>query len=317
FHCDVIIDDVIYFFESPYEDDIIAQAVNDVTANGGMYFSSAGNAGNFDDGTSGTWEGDFKATGALASLPSGYTVHSFGNGAISNRIEDTPFLGGPLILHWSDPGTLSLPASGNDYDLFVLDNDLRNVVVAATDIQDGDDIPFEFLGFLIPGGFRVVIAAKPGAETRAVRTVLFNGEFGISTPGATYGHNSTVDGYGVAAVDSFEAGGGEFSGGPTTPVEVFSADGPRRIFYRPDNTPINADKPGVTFASGGGNTRAKPDVSAADGVSTTLPPGSGLNPFFGTSAAAPHAGAVAALIKSALPTRTSAQIRSALVGSAI
>jgi len=317
FGCDVIIDDVIYFFESPYEDDIIAQAVNDVTANGGMYFSSAGNAGNFDDGTSGTWEGDFKATGALASLPSGYTVHSFGNGAISNRIEDTPFLGGPLILHWSDPGTLSLPASGNDYDLFVLDNDLRNVVVAATDIQDGDDIPFEFLGFLIPGGFRVVIAAKPGAETRAVRTVLFNGEFGISTPGATYGHNSTVDGYGVAAVDSFEAGGGEFSAGPTTPVEVFSSDGPRRIFWRPDNTPINADKPGATFASGGGNTRAKPDVSAADGVSTTLPAGSGLNPFFGTSAAAPHAGAVAALIKSALPTRTPAQIRSALVGSAI
>jgi subtilisin-like proprotein convertase family protein len=317
FHCDVIVDDVIYFFESPYEDDIIAQAVNDVTADGAMYFSSAGNAGNFDDGTSGTWEGDFKATGALATLPSGYTVHSFGNGAISNRIEDTPFTGGPLILHWSDPGTLALPASSNDYDLFVLDNDLRNVIVASTDIQAGAELPFEFLGFLIPGGFRVVIAAKPGAEVRAVRTVLFNGEFGISTPGATYGHNSTVDAFGVAAVDSFEAGGGEFTGGPTTPVEVFSSDGPRRIFYRPDNTPVNADRPGVTFASGGGNTRAKPDVSAADGVSTTLPPGSGLNPFFGTSAAAPHAGAVAALIKSALPTRTSAQIRSALVGSAI
>jgi subtilisin-like proprotein convertase family protein len=317
FDCDIIVDDIIYFFESPYTDDIIAQAVNDVTADGAMYFSSAGNQGNFDDGTSGTWEGDFRPTGALATLPSGYTVHSFGNGAISNRIEDTPFLGGPLILHWSDPGTLALPLSSNDYDLFVLDNNLRNVIVAATDIQAGAELPFEFLGFLIPGGFRVVIAAKPGAEVRAVRTLLFGGEFGISTAGATYGHNSTVDGFGVAAVDSFEADGGEFSGGPTTPVEVFSSDGPRRIFYRPDGTPINADRPGVTFASGGGNTRAKPDVSAADGVATTLPAGSGLNPFFGTSAAAPHAGAVAALIKSALPTRTAAQIRSALVGSAI
>jgi subtilisin-like proprotein convertase family protein len=317
FGCDIIIDDIIYFFESPYTDDIIAQAVNDVTANGAMYFSSAGNQGNFDDGTSGLWEGDFRPTGALATLPSGYTVHSFGNGAISNRIEDTPFLGGPLILHWSDPGTLALPLSSNDYDLFVLDNNLRNVIVAATDIQAGAELPFEFLGFLIPGGFRVVIAAKPGAEVRAVRTLLFGGEFGISTAGATYGHNSTVDGFGVAAVDSFEADGGEFRGGPTTPVEVFSSDGPRRIFYRPDGTPINADRPGVTFASGGGNTRAKPDVSAADGVATTLPAGSGLNPFFGTSAAAPHAGAVAALIKSALPARTSAQIRSAIVGSAI
>ncbi|MGH9889111.1 MAG: S8 family serine peptidase, partial [bacterium] len=274
-------------------------------------------AGNFDDGTSGTYEGDFKPTGSLASLPSGYTVHSFGNGAISNRIEDTPFTGGPLILHWSDPGTLALPASTNDYDLFVLDNDLRNVIVAATDIQAGDNIPFEFLGFLIPGGFRVVIAAKPGAEVRAVRTVLFNGELGISTAGAAYGHNSTVDAFALAAVDSFEASGGEFTAGPTTPVEVFSSDGPRRIFYRSDNTPINADKPGATFASGGGSTRAKPDLSAADGVSTTLPPGSGLNPFFGTSAAAPHAGAVAGLLKSALPAKTPAQIRAALLSGAL
>jgi subtilisin-like proprotein convertase family protein len=314
FHCDVIIDDVIYFFESPYEDDIIAQAVNDVTADGAMYFSSAGNGGNFDDGTSGTWEGDFRPGGALATLPSGYTVHTFGGGVISDRIE---LGGGPLILHWSDPGTLANPASGNDYDLFVLDNNLRNVVIAATDIQDGTGLPFEFLGFFIPAGFRVVIAAHPGAEVRAVRTVIFNGEFGISTSGSTYGHNSTVDGYGVAAVDAAEASGGVFPGGQTTPVELFSSDGPRRIFYRPDNTPINADRPGVTFASGGGSSRAKPDISAADGVQTTLPAGSGLNPFFGTSAAAPHAGAVAALVKSAVPTRTTAQIRSALLAGSI
>src|SRR5262249_16662605 len=32
YHCDIIIDDAIYFFESPYQDDIIAQAVDDVTA---------------------------------------------------------------------------------------------------------------------------------------------------------------------------------------------------------------------------------------------------------------------------------------------
>jgi len=314
FHCDVIVDDIIYFFESPYEDDIIAQAVDDVTADGAMYFSSAGNSGNFDDGTSGTWEGDFKAAGALATLPSGYTVHSFGTGVIANRIEVG---GGPLILHWADPSSLDNPASTNDYDLFVLDNDLRNVLVAATDIQDGTNIPFEFLGFNLPAGVRVVIAANPGAETRALRTVIFNGELALSTPGATFGHNSTADGFGLAAVDAAEAGGGEFTGGATTPVEVFSSDGPRRIFFDRDNHPIDPAHPGTTFASRGGVTRAKPDIAAADGVTTTLPAGSGLNPFFGTSAAAPHAGAIAGLVKSALPTTTPAKVRTAIVAGAI
>ena len=313
-HCDVIIDDVIYFFESPYEDDIVAQAVADVTADGAMYFSSAGNGGNFDDGTSGTWEGDFHASGALATLPSGYTVHSFGSGVISNRIERA---GGPLILHWSDPGTLAVPASSNDYDIFVLDNDLRNVAVAGTDIQDGTQLPFEFLGFNIPAGFRVVIAAHPGAATRAIRTVIFNGEFGLSTSGSAYGHNSAQDAFAVAAVNAAEAAGGEFTAGPTTPVELFSSDGARRIFFDRNNNPINPANPGLTFASRGGVTRAKPDISAADGVSTTLPAGSGLNPFFGTSAAAPHAGAIAALVKGLLPTRTPAQIRAAIVAGAL
>jgi hypothetical protein len=312
--CDVIIDDVIYFFESPYEDDIIAQAVADVTASGAMYFSSAGNGGNFDDGTSGTWEGDFKPSGTLATLPSGYTVHSFGSGVIANRIEAS---GGPLILHWADPGSLANPASSNDYDIFVLDNDLRNVLFASTDIQDGDDLPFEFVGFIVPANTRVVIAASPGAETRALRTVIFNGQFGLSTSGSTYGHNSAADAFGVAAVDAFEADGGEFQAGALTPVELFSSDGARKIFFDRNNNPIDPAHPGQTFASRGGVTRAKPDISAADGVSTTLPGFTGLNPFFGTSAAAPHAGAIAALVRQAVPTKTPAQIRAAILAGAL
>ncbi|HEX7840292.1 MAG TPA: S8 family serine peptidase [Kofleriaceae bacterium] len=315
FHCDIIIDDVIYFFESPYQDDIIAQAVDDVTADGAMYFSSAGNEGNVDDGTSGTWEGDFKPSGSLATLPdSGYTVHSFGSGVIEDRIEVG---GGPLILHWSDPGTLDNPASSNDYDLFVLDNDLRNVVLAATDIQDGTGAPFEFLGFNIPAGFRVVIAAHPGAEVRAIRTVIFGGELANSTSGSVYGHNSAADAFAVAAVDAAEAGGAAFTAGPTTPIELFSSDGPRRIFFDRNGNPINPANPGLTFASRGGTSRAKPDLAAADGVTTTLPAGSGLSPFFGTSAAAPHAGAIAALIKSVVPNATPAKIRSAMLSGAI
>ncbi len=312
YHADVIVDDVIYYEENPYQDDIIAAAVDDVVADGAVYVSSAGNEGNFDDGTSGTWEGDFKAAGTLATLPSGYTVHSFGDKVISDRIEKT---GGPIVLQWSDPSSLDLPQSSNDYDLFVLDADLRNVLIASTDLQDGAGIPAEYLGYSFPAGSRVVIAKHPNAETRALRATVYNGELGIATDGATFGHNSANGALGAAAVYSAEASGGAFTAGPTTPIELFSSDGPRRVFYDRDGNAFNPGK--VTFASGGGQNRTKPDIAGADGVATTLPGGSGLNPFFGTSAAAPHVGAVAALAKSAVPTATSAQIRAALTATAL
>src|SRR5262249_8142050 len=69
---DIIVDDILYFSESPFQDGqasnvfsptnggVIAQAVNDVTADGALYFSAAGNEGNLMDQTASVWEGDFK-----------------------------------------------------------------------------------------------------------------------------------------------------------------------------------------------------------------------------------------------------------------
>ena len=58
---------------------IVIQAVKDVAAAGALYFSSAANSGNKNDGTSGTWEGDYldggAATGPLAGAGN---VHNFG-----------------------------------------------------------------------------------------------------------------------------------------------------------------------------------------------------------------------------------------------
>ena len=59
------------------------------------------------------------------------------------------------------------------------------------------------------------------------------------------------------------------------------------------------------------------DFTAADGVSTTLPSSTYLNPFYGTSAAAPHAAAIAALIKSAKPNITLADLKAALVAGSL
>jgi hypothetical protein len=109
--------------------------------------------------------------------------------------------------------------------------------VAATNIQDGNDLPFQFLGCNIPAGYRIVIARKDGAQTRAVRFALSGGELTLSTDGSVYGHNSATNAMAVAAVDATLAGGGQFTGGPTTQSELFTADGPRRIFYNRDAAP--------------------------------------------------------------------------------
>src|SRR5205823_14483840 len=108
------------------------------------------------------------------------------------------------------------------------------------------------------------------------------------------------------------AGGGVFTGGAKNPVENFSSDGPRRLFYTPGGAAITPGN--VLFASNGGAVLNRVGISAADGVTTTT---SSFNPFFGTSAAAPHAAAIAALIKSAKPALTAAQVRNALQSTAL
>lgn len=301
--CDIIVDDVEYYNESPFEDGIIAQAVNDVTTSGALYFSSAGNEGNYDVGTAGVWQGDFKSGGNLALIPGG-DVHNFGRGVISDLITGS---GNVAALFWSDP----LGGSGNDYDLYILDTNLSTVIDASTDFQDGTQDPFEILGYPSAGD-RIVILRNDGAAVRALHVNTFRGILGLHTAGQTHGHNSAAKAFGVAAVDVATAQGGPFVGGRSEPAEYFTSDGPRRIFYNSDGTAITPGK--VLFTGGGGQIRSKPDIAAADGVSVTTP---GFDPFYGTSAAAPHAAAIAALLRSAKPKLTYAQIRKALTTTAL
>ncbi len=65
YHCNIICDDVFYFDEPAFQDGIVAQAVDAVTASGALYFSSAGNSGSLAKGTSGVFEGDFNDAGSL------------------------------------------------------------------------------------------------------------------------------------------------------------------------------------------------------------------------------------------------------------
>ena len=288
---DVIVDDVYDRDEPLFQDGIIAQAINQVVANGCFYFSMAGNSGNLNDSTSGTWEGDFVAGGELVvdGIEAGWVVHDFGGGVTANTINHE--LTGYVALQWADPRG----ASANDYDLFLLDAAGERVVASATNVQDstGYPHPIERITHLaVPQPFdrdmRLAITKAPDAAERYLHLGILDRGLEIATDGAIYGHNAAENAITVAAVDVGEAGGagGVFDG--TESVETFSADGPRRVFFEPDGTPIT---PG-DYSSSGGKVRQKPDLAAANCVSTSAP---GFGHFCGTSAAAPHAAAIAAL----------------------
>ncbi|WP_326954658.1 S8 family serine peptidase [Amycolatopsis sp. NBC_01286] len=329
-HCDVIVDDVIYFKESPFQDWIIAQAVNDVTANGALYFSSAGNEGNVLDGTAGHWEGDFVDSGKSVGKFAG-VAHNFA-GAAGNQIyeplSDASSAGVPVTLHWSDP----LGASANDYDLYLL-NSAGAVVDFSQDVQDGTQDPFEILQTPAFGGTGLRLAVvKFSGEGRYLSLSALRGRFkdsadglkAYNTPGVTVGHSAARDAFSVAATPAAAAFGrplepgdpanptGPFPGSfsSTSKAERFSSDGPRRVFYEADGTPIT---PG-NVSSTGGEVRNKPEITAADGVQTSV---TGFSPFFGTSAAAPHAGAIAALVLSGNPGLPPSEVREALINTAV
>ena len=302
--CNIINDDEDYSDEPPFQDGIVAQAVNTVTANGVLYFSAAMNAGNLDDDTSATWEGDF-ADGGAATEETG-RLHSFGSATY-----DTVSNGGntnSVDLWWADP----LGGSANDYDLFLLDPTGSTVVGSSTGIQNGTQNPHEAVGGAV-NGCRIVIVKHSSAAARFVRIHLNVdgfGQFSIGTSGATCGHPAAANAFGVAAIDQHSAYPNAFTGGTNNPFQPTYSDGLRRVFFNVDGSPIT---PG-NFSSTGGAVRQKPDIAAADGVSTDVP---GFASFYGTSAATPHAAAIAALLWSYAPGLTPAQMRAVLTGTAL
>ena len=300
--CHVIVDDVVYFAEPAFQDGIIAQAVNTVVASGALYFSSAGNEGNLNNDASGVWEGDFVPASTVPGL--GHT-HNFGGGADVNRITTPTSV---ITLQWSDPWG----SSANDYDLYLLNPSLTTIVAKSDNPQTGTQNSFEQIN--LPAGFNPVgyglVIVKYAGANRFLHLNTHRGRLAIPTAGQTWGHSAAGGALSVAAVDVATAGGGPFVGGPANPVETFSSDGPRRIFFNADGTPIT---PG-NFSSTGGTVRQKPDIAAADGVATATP---GFNPFFGTSAAAPHAAAIGGLVLSVHSTLTPAQVRQILTSTAL
>jgi hypothetical protein len=292
--CDIIVDDIELLDESPFQPNPIAVAIRDVTRDDALYFSAVGNTGNFNDGTSGVWEGNFRGvTTDKVGL-----IHNWGRGIV-NRLRDP---GGPLCtLKWSDP----IGKSNNDYDLFLVDSD-GQIVGTSNDDQTGTQDPYEIV---YESYGDAVYVARYSGQNRYLRLTSYGSPLEQSTSGGAGDHNTIPECISVAAVDAFTSFPGPFVGGARNPVEPYSTDGPRRLFFDENGNALGA------LVAPGGRLVTKPDMAAADNVRVaTL----GFHPSFrGTSAAAPHAAACAALIKSFNPSLGMAQIRGLLVRSAL
>jgi hypothetical protein len=310
--CDIILDAVGYFSESPFHAGqpasststlaVIAQAVNDVTAAGALYFSMAGNFGSLDRNNSAVWEGDWVDGGPGLFGVIGH-VHNFGGGNTSNVVTKRA---ARVDLFWADP----IGFAANDYDLFIVNAAGNAVIDSSTDLQNGNgnDDPWEETGQAFPNE-RVVVLQDFGSP-RFLHVNMNDGAFTFRTAGQIRGHAIAADAYAVAATPAAASFNGATANGPfpaafttANTTESITSDGPRRIFFGANGSPIT---PG-NFSSTGGTLRQKPDITTADGVRHSGKGGM-PSPLYGGAAAVPHAAAIAALLKQARPAATPAQI---------
>jgi subtilisin family serine protease len=316
----VINDDIGYPDEPMFQDGIIAQAVNQVKAMGVAYFSAAGNVGRQ------SYESAFRPSGQFADIGFGpEELHDFDPGTGVDICQQITIPEGETLIlsfQWDQPffSVSGAPGSASDMDIVLANAACDTVLEDSAEANVGGDpvevFSFTNFSFTNPAGsgvttFNLVILKFVGPNPDLMKTVNSGSdsfaEFDTAS-GTSVDHSNALGGLGVGA--AFYRQTPEFGTNPPV-IEDFSSAG---------GTPILFDIAGNRLPSP--EVREQPDITAPDGTNTTFfgdsdVEGDGFPNFFGTSAATPHAAAVAALMKDLDAALTPDAIYAALKATAI
>jgi PKD repeat protein len=326
----VIVDDLLYLHEPMFQDGIVAQAVDSVVAGGAVYYSAAGNAGDE------SYEGSFIDSNNILCieffLPLGDCHDLYER--VGRMHDFNPEDGEDLVLtvtvpvnqvltvamQWDEPFGGAGPRADHDLVLLSPDGGTYYAISANDNIPMGEGwevLQFENSEFLYNGETTFGLAItyddvdSIGPPANLLKLVVFGSG---NTLDEWRTNSSTL--YGHANADGAEAVGAAYwddtPANDTDPAELepYSSRGGTPILFSSNGSPLGTPI-----------IRMKPEITAVDGVDTTFffsdPDGDGTDNFFGTSAAAPHAAGVAALLLDEEQGATPAQINAALESSAL
>lgn len=324
----VIVDDVAWFEEPFFQDGPVAAAINKVTAEGVTYLTATGNDNLIDSGGHdiASWEtSSFRDSGSCPTAvlllsgfngkhcldfdPSGESDDTFG---ITVEAGETL----TVDLQWAEPWY----GVGTDIDAFLLSNagTVLTESVEGNSGPKGTQRPVEIVQWTNQGGVartvQLAVNRFSGGDPRLKFILMQNGggvsatEYPTSSGGdivgpAISGHAGAPSAISVAAVPYNNS----------AKPERYSSRGPVVHLF----APVKGTTPAASL--GAPETIAKPDVAATDCGATTFFAhlSAGAWRFCGTSAAAPHAAAVAALLRQAKPSLPPLGYRQALTETAV
>ncbi|MDP0489503.1 MAG: S8 family serine peptidase [Verrucomicrobiota bacterium JB023] len=301
--CDIIVDDVFFFAEPFFQNGLIAQAVNEVSAAGKPYFSAAGNSARQ------SYESGFRFADGFSGL-SGGPLHDFDAGPGIDAFQSFTIPVGSavtFVLQWDEPffSVSGAPGCQSDIDIFLTGSGdgQFNVLSGAFSRNLGGDavdiFSFTNNGTIDIDGqpgpdteFNLAIEGLTGTAPNLMKILFINrGDFAVNefdTQSSTLvGHANAQNAIAVAAAPFSQT---PAFGAAIPQLESFSSPGGSLLLFADDGTrlpqPIDTAQPRITSADGGNTTFFGQVVNDGDSFPN----------FFGTSAAAPHAAAVAALL---------------------